>query len=102
MKAQRDRCITISPGASSASCQQHWRTDDMTVIRDIVDRIGELIDEREKLEVQRDAYRHDGEVDAVIEGINEELHDWDEANGATLKGLVKELHHIVVEEDEYE
>jgi hypothetical protein len=74
----------------------------MTVIRDIVDRIGELLDEREKLEVQRDAYRHDGEVDAVIEGINEELHDWDEANGATLKGLVKELHHIVVEEDEYE
>jgi hypothetical protein len=74
----------------------------MTVIRDIVDRIGELIDEREKLEVQRDAYRHDGEVDAVIEGINEELHDWDEASGATLKGLVKELHHIVVEEDEYE
>jgi hypothetical protein len=70
------------------------------LVRDIVDRISELLEQRDALVVQRDEYRREGEVDAVIEGVDEELCDWDETSGATLKALVKDLHRIVVEEDE--
>ena len=70
------------------------------LIRDIVDRIAELLDQREVLICGREYYRSEGEVDAVIYSMDEEIYDWDETNGETLKALVKDLYRIAVEEDE--